>query len=58
MGAYSSSMSSTFNGFPIATVYDAMSPQLRCPGGRVWRAAMAGVRRLSPALGLAMGAGS
>ncbi|NP_001030044.1 ornithine decarboxylase-like isoform X3 [Mus musculus] len=29
MGAYSSSMSSTFNGFPIATVYDAMSPQLR-----------------------------
>ncbi|XP_028615403.1 ornithine decarboxylase 1-like [Grammomys surdaster] len=29
MGAYSSCMSSTFNGFPITTVYDAMSPQLR-----------------------------
>lgn len=32
MGAYSSTMSSTFNGFPITAVYDAMSPQLRCPG--------------------------
>ncbi|XP_036034505.1 antizyme inhibitor 2-like [Onychomys torridus] len=29
MGAYKSSMSSTFNGFPIITVYDAMRPQLR-----------------------------
>ncbi|XP_032744241.1 antizyme inhibitor 2-like [Rattus rattus] len=29
MGAYCSTMSSTFNGFPITTVYDAMSPQLR-----------------------------
>ncbi|XP_031232770.1 antizyme inhibitor 2-like [Mastomys coucha] len=29
MGAYSSTMSSTFNGFPITAVYDAMSPQLR-----------------------------
>ncbi|XP_038191332.1 antizyme inhibitor 2-like [Arvicola amphibius] len=29
MGAYKTSMSSTFNGFPIITVYDAMGPQLR-----------------------------
>lgn len=29
MGAYSSCMCSTFNGFPITTIYDAMSPQLR-----------------------------
>ncbi|KAL1776773.1 antizyme inhibitor 2-like [Sigmodon hispidus] len=29
VGAYKSTMSSTFNGFPIITVYDAMGPQLR-----------------------------
>ncbi|XP_012975617.2 antizyme inhibitor 2 [Mesocricetus auratus] len=28
-GAYTSSMSSTFNGFPIITVYEAMGPHLR-----------------------------
>jgi hypothetical protein len=32
MGAYTCSMSSTFNGFQPATVYYAMSPQLRCLG--------------------------
>lgn len=29
MGAYKISMSSTFNGFPIITVYNAVGPQLR-----------------------------
>ncbi|CAO2589246.1 Serine incorporator 2, partial [Lemmus lemmus] len=29
MGAYKASLSSTFNGFPIITVYDAVGPQLR-----------------------------
>ncbi|XP_051044309.1 antizyme inhibitor 2 [Phodopus roborovskii] len=28
-GAYTSSMTSTFNGFPSITIYDAMGPQLR-----------------------------
>ncbi|GAB5574795.1 ornithine decarboxylase [Prionailurus iriomotensis] len=33
MGAYTSSMSSTFNGFPPASTYYAMEPELREPAG-------------------------
>lgn len=32
MGAYTTSMSSTFNGLPPATIYYAVNPWLRCPG--------------------------
>lgn len=38
MGAYTSVMSSTFNGFSPASIYYAMGPELRCLGeeGRGW----------------------
>uniref|UniRef100_A0A667GA50 Antizyme inhibitor 2-like n=1 Tax=Lynx canadensis TaxID=61383 RepID=A0A667GA50_LYNCA len=37
MGAYTSSMSSTFNGFPPASTYYTMEPELRCSPPEVQR---------------------
>lgn len=39
MGAYTSVMSSTFNGFSPTSICYAVGPELRCPGRRkgVWQ---------------------
>ena len=54
MGAYTSAMSSTFNGFPLPSICCAVGPELRCLGEveRGWA-----VRGSHQDLNLARGAG-